>query len=138
MPRTQPDPPFFSVLKWNPDGLIPAIVQDEHSHEVLMMAWMNVDALRKTIELGETHFYSRSRRSLWHKGGTSGHTQAVESLHVDCDGDVILIRVRQQGGACHEGYRTCFFRRINATGELEITQQPVFDQASVYRSHEGQ
>jgi len=135
--RTQPDPPFFSALKWNPDGLIPAIVQDVDSQDVLMMAWMNVDALRKTLEHGETYFYSRSRQSLWHKGGTSGHTQAVESLHVDCDGDVLLIKVRQQGGACHEGYRTCFFRRVGDAGDLQVPQEPVFDQASVYRSNEG-
>ncbi len=108
---TEPLPPA-DVLKWNDDGLIPAIVQDAETGEVLMMAWMDEPALRATVETGQTHFYSRSRRSHWHKGGTSGHVQHVESIWIDCDGDVILIKARQVGGACHEGYRSCFFRRL--------------------------
>jgi phosphoribosyl-AMP cyclohydrolase len=128
------DSSFVSALRWNADGLIPAIVQDSGTLEVLMMAWMSPEALRKTLELGETHFYSRSRQALWHKGGSSGHIQAVDSVHVDCDGDVLLIKVRQQGGACHEGYRTCFARALNPEGELEVTEPRVFDPASVYPS----
>jgi phosphoribosyl-AMP cyclohydrolase len=131
---TQPiDPPFLALLKWTADGLIPAIVQDAGSGEVLMMAWMDEPALRQTLATGQTHFYSRSRRSHWHKGGTSGHIQEVESIHLDCDGDTLLIRVYQHGGACHEGYRSCFFRRVGPEGRPEITAQRVFDPAAVYR-----
>ena len=125
--------PFGDVLKWNGDGLIPAIVQDAETGDVLMLAWMDGPALRETIATGQTHFYSRSRRSHWHKGGTSGHVQHVESIWVDCDGDVILIKARQVGGACHEGYRSCFFRRLGADGrELEVAARPVFDADAVY------
>ena len=110
--------PFFDALKWNDEGLIPAIVQDAENGEVLMMAWMDEPALRDTLATGQTHFFSRSRRSHWHKGATSGHVQHVESIWLDCDGDVLLIKARQVGGACHEGYRSCFFRRsaMRATG----------------------
>ena len=124
---------LMSTLKWNADGLIPAIVQDATTGEVLMMAWMNDEALRQTLERGETVFYSRSRRRLWRKGETSGHVQTVASVHVDCDADTVLIKVRQQGGACHLGYRSCFFRRVNQAGELEIAGDLVFDAELVYR-----
>ena len=126
--------PLLSVLKWNSEGLVPAIVQDAESGEVLMMAWMNSQALATTLETGQTHFYSRSRKSLWHKGGTSGHVQLVESIRVDCDADVLLIKVRQKGGACHEGYRSCFFRRVDEAHGLEIVDQPIFDAERVYAS----
>ncbi|WP_250846670.1 phosphoribosyl-AMP cyclohydrolase [Aquisphaera insulae] len=132
MPADVETLPFLSSLRWNADGLIPAIVRDARSGEVLMMAWMNEESVRKTFELGVTHFYSRSRKSLWRKGETSGHVQAVESIRVDCDADVLLVSVRQVGGACHEGYRTCFFRRVNEHGELENTEEPVFDSRNVY------
>jgi phosphoribosyl-AMP cyclohydrolase len=122
----------FGALKWNDEGLVPAIVQDAENGEVLMMAWMNDQALKATLATGQTHFFSRSRQSAWHKGGTSGHVQHVESIAVDCDGDVLLIRARQIGGACHEGFRTCFFRRLNPDGALEVTATPVFDADSVY------
>jgi phosphoribosyl-AMP cyclohydrolase len=128
--------PVSSLLKWNPEGLIPAIVQDGESGEVLMMAWMNSEALATTLETGQTHFYSRSRGSLWHKGGTSGHVQLVESIRVDCDADVLLIKVRQKGGACHEGYHSCFFRRVDEAHGLEIVDRPVFDAERVYGSGE--
>ncbi len=123
---------LLDALKWNSEGLIPAIVQDVVSGEVLMMAWMDQSALRKTLEVGQTHFYSRSRRLLWHKGETSGHVQFVESIRVDCDADVLLVKVHQQGGACHEGYHSCFFRRVNETGELAVVDTPVFDAGTVY------
>jgi phosphoribosyl-AMP cyclohydrolase len=97
-----------------------------------MMAWMDKGALHKTLETGQTHFYSRSRRKAWHKGETSGHVQHVVSVSVDCDADVVLIRVNQVGGACHEGYRSCFFRRVTPEGRLEVTSRPVFDAGSVY------
>ena len=135
---TTDHPSFLSDLKWNPDGLIPAIIQDSATGVVLMMAWMDEASVEKTLESGQTHFYSRSRRSHWHKGGTSGHVQFVESIHVDCDADVLLIKVRQIGGACHEGYRSCFFRRVDDSRGLEISEAPIFDATTVYpRSQEG-
>jgi phosphoribosyl-AMP cyclohydrolase len=125
-------PPFFSALKWNEVGLIPAIVQDVENGEVLMMAWMDERALEDTLATGQTHFFSRSRRSHWHKGATSGHVQHVETILLDCDGDVLLIKARQVGGACHEGYRSCFFRRVDGDGGLERDAEPIFDVTSVY------
>jgi phosphoribosyl-AMP cyclohydrolase len=133
---TEP-PPFLTALKWNSDGLMPAIVQDAENGEVLMMAWMDAPALKDTLATGQTHFYSRSRRSHWHKGATSGHVQHVESISIDCDGDVLLMKVRQIGGACHEGYRSCFFRRVDGAGQIEIAAAPVFDATSVYGSAKG-
>ncbi len=99
-------------LAFDERGLIPAIVQDVENGDVLMMAWMNRDALERTLEEGRTVFWSRSRRELWRKGDTSGHVQHVEEVRVDCDGDVLLVRVHQVGAACHTGERTCFHRRI--------------------------
>ncbi len=124
--------PFLANFKWTDDGLIPAIVQDSETGQVLMMAWMDEEAIRRTIESGQTHFYSRSRKSSWHKGGTSGHTQTVEEIRLDCDGDVLLIRARQRGGACHAGYRSCFFRRIDRQGEIKVDSEPVFNPQNVY------
>ena len=129
---SRPEPAFLSSLKWSADGLVPAIVQDAETDEVLMMAWMDRDAVRRTLESGQTHFYSRSRRASWHKGATSGHVQHVESVWVDCDADVLLIKARQVGGACHEGYRSCFFRRVDAGGDLEVAARPVFEADAVY------
>jgi phosphoribosyl-AMP cyclohydrolase len=123
---------ILSALKYTADGLVPAIVQDADSGDVLMMAWMDRDAIAKTMESGQTHFYSRSRKSSWHKGGTSGHVQHVVSIHVDCDSDVLLIKARQVGGACHEGYRSCFFRQIEADGSLKITEERIFAPDAVY------
>ncbi|MFO0908338.1 MAG: phosphoribosyl-AMP cyclohydrolase [Isosphaeraceae bacterium] len=138
---TAPDgPDLFATIRWTADGLVPAIVQDADSNEVLMMAWMNEAALRRTLETGQTHFYSRSRRSAWHKGETSGHVQNVVSVHVDCDADVVLIRAHQVGGACHEGYRSCFSRRVGTDLRLEPVGVRVFETAAVYgsaRSHAG-
>lgn len=128
------NPAFLDQLKWTPEGLVPAIVQDAERGDVLMMAWMDRAAVLSTIETRQTHFYSRSRKSAWHKGGMSGHVQHVEEIRVDCDGDVLLIRVRQVGGACHEGYRSCFFRRVEPDGTLLVTGEPVFDPKSVYRA----
>ena len=101
-----------SDILWNEQGLVPAIVQDADTGRVLMLAWMNQEALRLTQETGYTHFWSRSRRTLWRKGATSGHVQAVVSLHLDCDGDALLVRVHPSGPACHTGATTCFFREL--------------------------
>ena len=136
MNHLDPDLPFLASMKWTADGLVSAIVQDVDSGEVLMLAWMDEPALRRTIDTGQTHFYSRSRRSAWHKGGTSGHVQHVDSIHVDCDGDVVLIKVHQIGGACHEGYRSCFFRRVEPDGTIGRVANPVFDAAVVYGAPE--
>ena len=96
--------------KWNEQGLIPVIAQEADTGEVLMLAWMNAEALAKTLETGEAVYWSRSRQSLWRKGATSGNTQTLVDACLDCDGDTLLLRVKQQGdGACHTGRRTCFF-----------------------------
>ncbi len=109
------------AVKWGADGLIPAIVQDEKSNEVLMLAYMSRESLALTIQTGEAHYYSRSRQSLWRKGESSGHVQHVKELRLDCDGDTILIRVAQTGGiACHTGRRRCFFYRLE-NGSLVTT-----------------
>lgn len=99
---------FMERLKWNSDGLIPVIAQDDLTEEVLMLAYMNREALGKTLELGEAVYFSRSRNELWHKGETSGHYQKVKGLFYDCDKDTLLIRVEQTGAACHEGDKSCF------------------------------
>ncbi|MBN2047518.1 MAG: phosphoribosyl-AMP cyclohydrolase [Anaerolineaceae bacterium] len=99
-------------LKFDQNGLIPAIVQDVENGQVLMMAYMNAESLAKTLEMGETVFWSRSRHELWHKGATSGNTQRVVSIAVDCDGDTLLIQVRPAGPACHTGEISCFFRNL--------------------------
>lgn len=99
-------------VKYDERGIVPAIVQDAATGEVLMLAYMNAESLAKTIETGETWFWSRSRRVLWHKGETSGNTQRVVSISIDCDGDTILVRVTPNGPACHTGERTCFFRSL--------------------------
>jgi len=99
-------------LKWDASGLIPAVVQDYSSKEVLMLAYMNRESLKLSAESGETWFWSRSRQELWHKGATSGHTQRIKSMHYDCDGDTLLVRVEQQGPACHTGKYSCFFNEI--------------------------
>lgn len=96
--------------KYNQDGLIPAIIQDAITNQVLMLAYMNESALQHTLESGETHFWSRSRGELWHKGATSGNTQKVVDIHFDCDLDTLLVRVNPAGPACHTGQQTCFYR----------------------------
>jgi phosphoribosyl-AMP cyclohydrolase len=115
---------FFEKLKYTSDGLIPAIIQDHTNGRVLMMAWMNEASLRKTIETGKTHFWSRSRQKFWMKGESSGHTQTVKDMAFDCDGDTLLIQVEQIGAACHEGYRSCFFRSAGREGKVERITEP--------------
>ena len=100
----------LSTLSWNNNGLIPAIVQDSQTHEVLMMAWMNAESLQKTQESRETWFWSRSRQELWHKGATSGNLQKVVEIRVDCDADTLLVLVEPAGPACHTGETSCFYR----------------------------
>lgn len=99
-------------LRFDDRGLIPAVVQDVENGDVLMVGWMNRESLDRTLDEGRTVFWSRSRRELWRKGDTSGHVQHVQEVRVDCDGDVLLVRVHQVGAACHTGERSCFFRRL--------------------------
>jgi phosphoribosyl-AMP cyclohydrolase len=114
----------FDQLKFNADGLIPAIIQEQATGRVLMMAWMNRLSLEKTIESGKTHFWSRSRQKFWMKGETSGHTQTVKDIAFDCDADVLLIQVDQIGAACHEGYQSCFYRSLEGKGERFKVTEP--------------
>ncbi len=114
------------------DGLIPAIVQDYRSNEVLMLAFINQLAWEKTLETGKAHYWSRSRNSLWLKGETSGHVQIIHQILVDCDNDTIVYKVEQLGqAACHTGHRTCFYRRVEG-GDLVTDETPVFDPDLVY------
>ena len=99
-------------LTFDERGMIPAVVHDAENGDVLMMAWMNRESIERTIAEGRTVFWSRSRQELWRKGDTSGHVQHVQELRVDCDADVLLVRVHQEGAACHTGERTCFFRTL--------------------------
>ena len=124
---------FVEQLKFTSDGLIPAIIQDHADGRVLMMAWMNKASLEKTVETGVTHFWSRSRQKFWMKGESSGHVQRVKDIAYDCDGDTLLIRVEQVGAACHEGYRSCFFRSIRDGGNAsEVTEPRLLDPAEMY------
>ncbi len=113
-------------LKYDKEGLIPAVIQDDVNGEVLMVGYMNREAVEATITTGRVTFWSRSRQKFWIKGETSGHFQYVKSLFVDCDQDCLLVRVEQVGAACHEGYRTCFFRQVSEGGEsLETLGTPL-------------
>ena len=123
---------FIDELKFTADGLIPAIAQDAASGEVLMLAWMNRQALEQTIAQGLAHYYSRSRRKLWLKGEESGHRQQVLEIRADCDGDVLLLKVRQEGGACHTGYRSCFHRLRLFDGGVREDGRKIFDPKKVY------
>jgi phosphoribosyl-ATP pyrophosphohydrolase/phosphoribosyl-AMP cyclohydrolase len=107
----------FEVIQWDERGLIPAIVQDAKTQQVLMMAYMNAESLQQTLDTGETVFWSRSRGELWHKGATSGNTQKVRDIYVDCDGDTLLVLVEPAGPACHTGEVSCFFRALSVTNE---------------------
>ena len=116
---------FYEKLKFNADGLIPAIIQEQSTGRVLMLAWMNRASLEKTMATGRTVFWSRSRQTFWMKGETSGHVQAVKEVAFDCDGDTLLIQVDQTGAACHEGYHSCFFRSVadSGTGAFHMTEK---------------
>jgi phosphoribosyl-AMP cyclohydrolase len=103
---------FVRAVTWDRDGLVPAIAQDAQDGRVLMMAWMNAESLRRTLAEGRAVYWSRSRGELWRKGDTSGHTQTVREIWIDCDGDTILMKVEQTGPACHTGAETCFFRKF--------------------------
>lgn len=124
---------LLDQLKFNGDGLIPAIIQDQASGRVLMMAWMNRASLEKTIETGKTWFWSRSRQKYWMKGESSGHVQVVKDIAFDCDADTVLIQVEQTGAACHEGYRSCFFRSAGTGGApVQVTEPQLVRPEEIY------
>lgn len=123
---------IFDELKFDADGLLPAIAVDDHSGAVLMVAWINLEAFQTSMTTGFVHYFSRSRQQLWKKGESSGHTQAIQSVHLDCDGDVLLFRVHQAGGiACHTGRASCFYRQLKDGAWVE-TQSILKDPAEIY------
>ena len=124
---------WLNKVNWTHDGLVPVIAQDKGDGTVLMMAWMNREALKRTVETGEAVYWSRSRKKLWHKGEESGHVQKVHEIRLDCDEDVILLRVEQVGGiACHTGRNNCFFQRLQDREWVSV--EPVLkDPAEIYR-----
>lgn len=109
----------IAAIQFNDDGLVPAVAQQFDSGEVLMLAWMNEEAVRRTLSTAQVHYFSRSRQSLWRKGETSGHTQELVDFRIDCDGDTLLLQIRQTGPACHTGRGNCFFTAVTPTG-LEV------------------
>ncbi len=123
---------WLNKINWSEDGLVPAIAQDAASGEVLMVAWMNREALKRTAASGEAVYWSRSRKRLWHKGEESGHTQKVVEIRTDCDEDVLLIKVEQAGGiACHTGRRSCFFQRLQG-GQWQVVAPVLKDPHEIY------
>jgi phosphoribosyl-AMP cyclohydrolase len=125
---------FYDQLKWTEDGLIPAIIQEAATGRVLMMAWMNRASLESTIKTGKTHFWSRSRQKFWMKGEESGHIQTVKNIAFDCDGDVLLIQVEQKGAACHDGFKSCFFRSVETDGEnFRTTEARLLKPEEIYK-----
>ena len=125
---------WLEELTWDKDGLIPAIAQDAETGDVLMFAWMNRDALARTVETGEAVYFSRSRGKLWHKGEESGHTQKIREIRIDCDNDVVLLKIEQVGGiACHTGRRSCFFQKYLADGRWEAVDPVLKDPKEIYK-----
>ncbi|HOP47911.1 MAG TPA: phosphoribosyl-AMP cyclohydrolase [Desulfobacteraceae bacterium] len=116
------------------NGLLPAIVQDYKSGNVLMLAYINEESWKKSIETGEAHYWSRSRKELWHKGGTSGHVQKIKEIFADCDNDTIVFKVDQAGGAaCHLGYESCFHKKVDRDGTFTVVGKKIFDPEKVYK-----
>ena len=128
------DREWLGQIKWSADGLVPAIAQDADSHDVLMVAWMNRDALQETLRLGCAVYWSRSRQALWRKGEQSGNEQEIREIRLDCDNDVILLKVEQRGGiACHTGRRSCFHLRLDG-GQWRTVEPVLQDPDSIYGS----
>ena len=134
-------PAWLTAVNFNTDGLIPAIAQDHKSGRILMMAWMNAESLQLTAETQTAVYFSRSRAKLWHKGESSGHTQRVHDIRLDCDADVIVLSVTQVGGiACHTGRESCFYQRLDLSGqtpEWQTVDKVLKDPADIYHSHEA-
>jgi len=128
------DMKFIQKIKFNKNGLIPVIIQDISDNKVLMLAYMNREAIERTLKIGKTCFWSRSRKKYWVKGEESGNYQIVKGIYFDCDGDTLLLKVKQLGkGACHEGYRSCFFRQLNKNKIWKIVEKKVFDPNKIYK-----
>ncbi len=128
---------WLDEVKWNADGLVPAIAQEAGSGTVLMVAWMNRESLQLTAERGKAVYWSRSRKRLWRKGEESGHEQLVQEIRLDCDNDVILLQVEQQGGiACHTGRHNCFFQRLE-DGAWQTVSAPIKDPEDIYGGGRG-
>ena len=126
---------YLDAITWDPQGLVPVIAQEQGSKDVLMFAWMNREALQKTVDLGRAVYFSRSRKKLWHKGEESGHVQLVHEIRIDCDADVVLLTVTQQGHdpgiACHTGRHSCFFSVLN-NGQWQPVEPVLKDPATIY------
>ncbi len=124
---------WLDQIAWNEEGLVPAIAQGSGTGKVLMLAWMNREAFEETLRTNRAVYFSRSRNKLWRKGEESGHVQEVQGVYVDCDADTVLLKVTQLGGAaCHEGYRSCFFRKVEGD-QVHIIGERVFDPQEVYK-----
>lgn len=132
MPSNTSLPAWLAELRFDPQGLIPAIAQDASSNQILMVAWMNIDAVLATVATGHAVYWSRSRQKLWHKGEESGHQQVIVEVRLDCDSDVLVLRVQQMGGiACHTGRSSCFFR-VLVNGEWQTTEPVLKSPADIY------
>ena len=123
---------FLDEIKFDNRGLVPTIIQDYKNGDILMLAYMNRESLQKTLSSGKTHFWSRSRQKLWLKGESSGHTQEVKELFIDCDKDAVLIKVEQKVAACHTGYRSCFYRKLEGE-DFAVVGEKVFEEGNVYK-----
>lgn len=130
-------PDWLEAIRWNADGLVPAIAQDAATGDILMMAWMNAESLQLTVEEGQAVYWSRSRGKLWRKGETSGHQQVISEIRLDCDDDVVLLKVEQKGGiACHTGRRSCFYRRLE-NGAWTSVDPVLRDPQAIYGNKQG-
>jgi len=125
---------ILKELKFDKNGLIPAIIQDVENNEVLMLGYINQESFLKTLETGKVHFFSRSRQKLWLKGETSGHFQLLKEILLDCDNDTLLLKVRQLKAACHKGYRSCFHRKLeSSSGKFKVFKKKVFEPKEIYK-----
>ncbi len=125
---------FWDNIKFDANGLLTAIARDAKTGKVLMVAFMNREALEKTLETKTAHYYSRSRQKLWLKGESSGHVQQIKHIYIDCDGDAVLMDIEQEGAACHKGYYSCFYREIfSPDEEPKIVEDKIFDPEKVYK-----
>ena len=124
---------FLDSLKYDDNGLLTAVVVDADTNDVLMVAYMNREAVKRTLTEGRTCFWSRSRQKFWVKGETSGHVQKVREVRIDCDRDCLVVKVEQTGAACHDGYRSCFYRTVSPAGETAIADERLVDPDEVYK-----
>jgi phosphoribosyl-AMP cyclohydrolase len=133
-PATERQPAWIDAIRWTADGLVPAIAQDADSGDILMMAWMNAESLQLTVTEGQAVYWSRSRGKLWRKGESSGHQQVIKDIRLDCDADVILLKVEQKGGiACHTGRRSCFYQSLQH-GQWQSTEPVLKDPDAIYNT----